>query len=136
MRSAGGSCAGKTTTTRKLSQLIRERGRTVDTISLDDYYRNPENAVYLPNGKPDIEGLGSLRLDLLQETMYLLSVGKPAPIPFYDFTTKRRTDAHRILTHTRTRRPTVRNQACLSSPSILRRRLSTQPSTRRRRTPS
>lgn len=95
---AGGSCAGKTTTTRKLSQLIRERGRPVDTISLDDYYRNPENAVYLPNGKPDIEGLGSLRLDLLQETMYLLSVGKPAPIPFYDFTTKRRTDAHRILT--------------------------------------
>lgn len=95
---AGGSCAGKTTTTKKLARLIEKGGRHVDTISLDDYYRNPENAVYLPNGKPDIEGLGSLRLDLLQETMHFLSVGEPAPIPFYDFTCKRRTDAYRILT--------------------------------------
>ena len=95
---AGGSCAGKTTTTKKLARLIEKGGRHVDTISLDDYYRNPENAVYLPNGKLDIEGINSLRLDLLQETMYLLSVGAPAPIPFYDFTTKRRTDCYRTLT--------------------------------------
>ncbi len=95
---AGGSCAGKTTTTRKLAGLIAAGGRPVDTISLDDYYRNPHNAVYLPNGKQDIEGLGSLRLDLLQETMHLLSIGEPAPIPFFDFTVKRRIDNHRILT--------------------------------------
>lgn len=94
---AGGSCAGKTTTTKKLAKLIAERGRPVDTISLDDYYRNPDNAVYLPNGKPDIEGINSLRLDLLQETMHLLSAGKPAPIPFFDFTAKRRTDNYRVL---------------------------------------
>ena len=95
---AGGSCAGKTTTTKKLASLIAQGGRSVDTISLDDYYRNPDNAVYLPNGKPDIEGLGSLRLDLLQETMHLLSIGQPAPIPFFDFTTKRRIDNYRVLT--------------------------------------
>lgn len=95
---AGGSCAGKTTTTKKLASLIAEGGRPVDTISLDDYYRNPSNAVYLPNGKQDIEGLGSLRLDLLQETMHLLSQGMPAPIPFFDFAAKRRIDNHRILT--------------------------------------
>lgn len=94
---AGGSCAGKTTTTKKLAKLISERGRPVDTISLDDYYRNPDNAVYLPNGKPDIEGINSLRLDLLQETMHLISAGKPAPIPFFDFTAKRRTDNYRVL---------------------------------------
>lgn len=95
---AGGSCAGKTTTTKKLASLIADGGRPVDTISLDDYYRNPDNAVYLPNGKPDIEGLGSLRLDLLQETMHLLSIGEPAPIPFFDFKCKRRIDNHRVLT--------------------------------------
>lgn len=95
---AGGSCAGKTTTTKKLAGLIAAGGRPVDTISLDDYYRNPDNAVYLPNGKQDIEGLGSLRLDLLQETMHLLSLGLPAPIPFFDFTAKRRIDNHRVLT--------------------------------------
>ncbi len=94
---AGGSCAGKTTTTKKLSRLIRENGRPVEMISLDDYYRNPENAVYLPNGKPDIEGLQSLRLDLLRETMRLLTENRPAPIPFFDFQARRRMDHYRVL---------------------------------------
>ena len=33
---AGGSCAGKTTTTRKLSELIVASGRVAHTVSLDD----------------------------------------------------------------------------------------------------
>lgn len=94
---AGGSCSGKTTTTGKLARLIRELGRPVDTISLDDYYRNPENAVYLPNGMPDFEGIQSLRLDLLQDTMRRISAGEEAPIPFFDFTLHRRTDDYRML---------------------------------------
>ncbi len=94
---AGGSCSGKTTTTKKLAKRIREGGRPVDTISLDDYYRNPENAVFLPNGAQDIEGINSLRLDLLQDTMRLIAEGKPAPIPFFDFTVRRRIDHYRIL---------------------------------------
>ncbi|MCH5182891.1 MAG: hypothetical protein J1E00_01825 [Oscillospiraceae bacterium] len=94
---AGGSCSGKTTTTGKLARLIRGLGRPVDTISLDDYYRNPENAVYLPNGMPDFEGIQSLRLDLLQDTMRRISAGEEAPIPFFDFTLHRRTDDYRML---------------------------------------
>lgn len=94
---AGGSCSGKTTTTGKLARLIRQLGRPVDTISLDDYYRNPENAVYLPNGMPDFEGINSLRLDLLQDTMRRISSGEEAPIPFFDFMVRRRTDNYRIL---------------------------------------
>lgn len=94
---AGGSCSGKTTTTGKLARLILELGRPVDTISLDDYYRNPENAVYLPNGMQDIEGINSLRLDLLQDTMRRITAGEPAPIPFFDFTVRRRTDSYRVL---------------------------------------
>lgn len=94
---AGGSCSGKTTTTKKLARLIRALGRPVDTVSLDDYYRNPENAVYLPNGRQDIEGINSLRLDLLQDTMHRIAAGEPAPIPFFDFTVHRRTDNYRIL---------------------------------------
>ncbi len=94
---AGGSCSGKTTTTVKLAKLIRTLGRPVDTVSLDDYYRNPENAVYLPNGMQDIEGIDSLRLDLLQDTMRRIAAGEDAPIPFFDFTVRRRTDSYRVL---------------------------------------
>lgn len=94
---AGGSCSGKTTTTGKLARLISGMGRPVDTISLDDYYRNPENAVYLPNGMPDFEGIQSLRLDLLQDTMRRIAAGEEAPIPFFDFTAHRRTDNYRML---------------------------------------
>ena len=94
---AGGSCSGKTTTTGKLARLIRQLGRPVDTISLDDYYRNPENTIYLPNGMPDFEGINSLRLDLLQDTMRRIAAGEEAPIPFFDFMVHRRTDNYRIL---------------------------------------
>lgn len=94
---AGGSCSGKTTTTEKLARRIRSGGRQVETISLDDYYRNPENAVYLPDGTPDIEGIQSLRLDLLQQTMTQIVRGEPASIPFFDFRQHRRIDDHRII---------------------------------------
>lgn len=94
---AGGSCSGKTTTTKKLARLIRENGRPVEMISLDDYYRNPENAVYLSDGKQDVEGLQSLRLDLLRETMKLLTEGRPAPVPFFDFQVRRRMDHYRVI---------------------------------------
>ena len=46
----GGSCAGKTTTTRKLKELIDLSGRIAHTVSLDDYYRNLDESVYLPAG--------------------------------------------------------------------------------------
>lgn len=94
---AGGSCSGKTTTTVKLAKRIRALGRPVDTVSLDDYYRNPENAIYLPNGMQDTEGLDSLRLDLLQDTMQRIAAGEDAPIPFFDFKVRRRTDSYRVL---------------------------------------
>ena len=39
----GGSCAGKTTTTKKLSQYIRDAGRRCHTVSIDDFYKNPDD---------------------------------------------------------------------------------------------
>lgn len=95
---AGGSCAGKTTTTRKLSALIREGGRNCHTISLDDYYRNLDESVYLPDGTRDIESVNSLRVDMIRESMTSLLAGKETPIPLFDFKTAIRTDDHRRIT--------------------------------------
>ena len=95
---AGGSCAGKTTTTRKLSALIREGGRNCHSISLDDYYRNLDESVYLPDGTRDIESVNSLRVDMIRESMTSLLAGKETPIPLFDFKTEIRTDDHRRIT--------------------------------------
>lgn len=95
---AGGSCAGKTTTTRKLSELIAEKGRNALTISLDDYYRNMDESVYLEDGTRDIESINSLRVDLIRESFALLLSGKEAKIPMFDFKTCSRTDDYRRIT--------------------------------------
>lgn len=94
----GGSCAGKTTTTRKLSELINASGRRAYTISLDDYYRNLDESVYLPDGTRDIESINSLRADLIRQTFKDLLAGNEASIPLFDFKTKQRTDNHRQIT--------------------------------------
>ncbi len=95
---AGGSCAGKTTTTRKLSGLIEKLGRKAYTVSLDDYYRNLDEAVYLPDGTRDIESINSLRLDLIHDTMEKLLSGEEASIPMFDFKTASRTDNNQRIT--------------------------------------
>lgn len=95
---AGGSCAGKTTTTRKLSALIQKGGRMCHTVSLDDYYRNLDESVYLPDGTRDIESVNSLRVDMIKESMTSLLAGKETPIPMFDFKTSARTDDYRRIT--------------------------------------
>ena len=95
---AGGSCAGKTTTTRKLSELITASGRKAHTVSLDDYYRNHDESVYLPDGTRDIETINSLRVDLIRESMRSLLAGEETPIPMFDFKTASRTDDYRRIT--------------------------------------
>lgn len=95
---AGGSCAGKTTTTRKLSEMITAAGRVCHTVSLDDYYRNTDESVYLPDGTRDIESINSLRVDLIRASMQSLLEGKETPVPMFDFKTAARTDAYRTIT--------------------------------------
>lgn len=94
---AGGSCAGKTTTTRKLSELIAAGGRKAYTVSLDDYYRNIDESVYLPDGTRDIESINSLRVDLIRDSMESLLKGEETPIPMFDFKTAVRTDDYRRI---------------------------------------
>ncbi len=93
----GGSCAGKTTTTRKLCELINASGRKAHTVSLDDYYRNLDESVFLPDGTRDIESINSLRVDLIRETFKNLLDGVEASVPMFDFKTKSRIDDFRRI---------------------------------------
>ncbi len=94
---AGGSCAGKTTSTKKLMKLINDSGRKAHSVSLDDFYRNHNEAVFLPDGTRDIESINSLRVDMIRECMKSIVEGKETPIPVFDFVTEARTDAHRTI---------------------------------------
>ncbi|HAN21123.1 MAG: hypothetical protein A2Y15_02785 [Clostridiales bacterium GWF2_36_10] len=88
----GGSCSGKTTTTKKLAALITEMGRHTHTISLDDFYRNAEDSIYLENGTRDIESINSLEIGLIKKCFCDLVEGKEASVPRFDFISQHRTD--------------------------------------------
>lgn len=90
----GGSCAGKTPTTERLAHYLAEHGRKTELISLDDFYRNPEDAVYGPDGQPDYECPESLDLDLLHKCFTALCSGEVAMMPRFLFMEKRRSDVY------------------------------------------
>ena len=94
----GGSCAGKTTTTKKLSQYIRDAGRRCHTVSIDDFYKNPDDVPLDENGVRDLEGIESIDLAYLHECLERLGAGREALIPRFDFMQKRRADDYVPLT--------------------------------------
>ncbi|MBO4452856.1 MAG: hypothetical protein J5793_02870, partial [Clostridia bacterium] len=94
---SGGSCAGKTTTTKKLCRCIEKYGRTCHIVSLDDFYRSYGESVYLPDGTRDVETVNSLRIDLVTYALSAILENRTASIPLFDFKTKERTDSHRAI---------------------------------------
>lgn len=90
----GGSCAGKTPTTERLAHYLSEHGRKTELISLDDFYRNPEDAIYNSDGSPDYESPESLDLELLHKCFTALCDGKTALMPKFLFKEKRRSHTY------------------------------------------
>ncbi len=88
---AGPSCSGKTTTTRKLVELLATINIECHMISIDDYFHDvitPEGAVF--GGGRDFESIDSIDLDALHECLRDLADSKPVEIPLFDFETGKR----------------------------------------------
>lgn len=83
---AGPSSSGKTTTTRRLGIQFRTLGLYPVMISLDDYFVDRDSTPLDERGKPDLEGLAALNLELFEENMRDLLEGREAKLPRYDFT--------------------------------------------------
>lgn len=94
---AGPSCAGKTTTTLKLSKKLADSGKPVYHISLDDFYKNREDTPMGPDGKPDHETIESLDLDCLHHVLERLCRGEAVYVPEFDFIAKRRSNKWRRI---------------------------------------
>lgn len=93
----GASCAGKTTTTKKLREYFAESGVHAETISLDDFYVGRDKTPLGPDGKPDFETIKSLDLPLLDSVMSDLAAGRTVRVPRFDFETGRRSDEYEEL---------------------------------------
>lgn len=89
---AGPSCSGKTTTTRRLMQMLAERGRPARMLSIDDFFFTPDPSEFEMDGDTDFESLDSVDVELFHRCIHDLAQGKPTSMPVYNFVEKRRED--------------------------------------------
>lgn len=90
---AGPSSSGKTTTTTKLSHLLRKAGIRLVPLTVDNYFFDLELHPKDEFGDYDFETPQALDLDLINQHLKGLLTGEKIRIPFYDFQTGKRYDA-------------------------------------------
>ncbi len=84
---AGPSSSGKTTTTKKLSILLRALGYDPINISTDDYFVDRDNTPKDENGEFNFECLEAIDLEYLNSDLRKLLDGESIKIPSYNFIT-------------------------------------------------
>ncbi len=94
---AGASCAGKTTTSKKISEELAKNGNSGLTVSLDDFYLNPSDNPLAGGEKPDYEAPECLDLKLIAETFASLSAGNRTHLPIFSFELRRRLKKTRVI---------------------------------------
>ena len=82
---AGPSSSGKTTFSLRLAIQLRLLGYNPIQISLDNYYLSKSLAPKDAKGKPDLEALEALDLDLFRENLRDLYAGEEVELPKFDF---------------------------------------------------
>jgi uridine kinase len=87
---AGPSSSGKTTTTTKIGECLKERGVRFVLLNLDHYFRDIEEHPVDDYGDRDFEEPRALDLDLINEHLKELLKGRSVKMPFYNFKTGRR----------------------------------------------
>jgi len=88
---AGPSSSGKTTFSKRLNITLNDLGVEPISISIDNYYMHPDKAPLDEYGKPDLEHIESLDIELFNKNILDLISGKAVSLPIFDFTTKERT---------------------------------------------
>ena len=89
---AGPSSSGKTTTARLLCDAFAVHGVRARTISLDDFYLDPDEPLLFEDGTPDYETVYSLDLPCLEQCLGDLIRDNRCLLPRFDFTKRKRDD--------------------------------------------
>ncbi len=82
---AGPSSSGKTTFANRLRIELLSRGIKPIRISIDDYYLPKSLAPIDEDGKPDLESIEALDVELFNKDMLDLISGKTVQLPKFDF---------------------------------------------------
>ena len=89
---SGPSSSGKTTTTIKIGQILKQRGLSLVALNVDNYFFNLEKHPKDEFGDYDFETPQALDLELINEHLARLIKGEEVEIPFYDFKTGKRAE--------------------------------------------
>ena len=81
----GPSCAGKTTSSRLLDELMTESGKNVVPIEMDNFFISLCDRPRLENGSVDYDSINIVNLDLMEKCFTELFEKGKAMFPTYDF---------------------------------------------------
>ncbi len=86
----GPSATGKTTTSKKIAEKISAMGKKAEVVSMDNFFKNPEDYPRLADGTKDYENVSAVDIELMNRCLEeLIGKGK-AKFPEFDFKTERR----------------------------------------------
>ncbi len=88
----GPSSSGKTTTTIKLNEKLKDQGLKLVTLNVDNYFLNLEMHPKDEFGDYDFETPHALDLPLINQHLADLINGKEVHVPYYDFKLGKRTE--------------------------------------------
>ena len=81
----GPSCAGKTTSSRLLDELMTESGKNVVPIEMDNFFISLVDRSRLENGSVDYDSINIVNLDLMEKCFTELFEKGKAMFPRYNF---------------------------------------------------
>lgn len=87
---AGPSSSGKTTTTIKTSEILKQNKKKFVTLNVDNYFYDLKLHPKDEHGDYDFETPEALDLDLINKHIHQLIAGKKVEVPSYNFKTGRR----------------------------------------------
>ena len=91
---SGPSSSGKTTTTIKVGQILRQHGISLVALNVDHYFYDLEDHPKDEFGDYDFETPQALDLEMINDHLGKLVQGKEVLIPYYDFKTGKRLNNH------------------------------------------
>ena len=91
---SGPSSSGKTTTTIKVGQILKQHGLSLVALNVDNYFFDLDQHPKDEFGDYDFETPQALDLALINDHLSRLIKGEEIDIPFYDFKTGKRSGSH------------------------------------------
>ncbi|MEG0090872.1 MAG: AAA family ATPase [Oscillospiraceae bacterium] len=86
----GPSASGKTTTSNKIAEKLRSMGNKAQVVSMDNFFKNPEEYPRLEDGSKDYENVHAVDIDLMDKCLNKLIKDGRAFFPEFNFRTEER----------------------------------------------